>query len=196
LPPVSRSCYPTRGRPVIDHLAAIEDLARRFGASISASTLHGQLTGMVCGGAGSNADERLRVYAAWLGAEPDRDAIAVIDSLYRVTCDALWQHSDLDLRLLIPADSTPIGHRAAAIAAWCDGFLTGFGAAASPSRALSPDVGELLQDFSRIAAIDEAMPEDDDNEHDLMQIVEYVRVGVALVFAECGANADRPGAPS
>ena len=50
---------------------------------------------------------------------------------------------------------------------------------------MSDDLRELLADLSNIANLDEEVPEDEDNEGDLIEIEEYVRMSALLVFAEC-----------
>jgi hypothetical protein len=58
--------------------------------------------------------------------------------------------------------------------------LSGFGAAKS-----SGDVMEALSDFERIASLRETVEESEENESDLFEIIEFVRVSVLLIFAEC-----------
>jgi len=51
---------------------------------------------------------------------------------------------------------------------------------------LSDDVIEAFADFSRIAGLTETVPDGEENESDLMEICEYVRISVLLIFTECG----------
>ena len=86
----------------------------------------------------------------------------------------------------MPDDDEVIDVRSKSLKSFCGGFLSGFGATKS-----SDDVMEALSDFERIAALRETVEDSEENEADLFEIIEYVRVSVLLIFAECRA---KPGA--
>ena len=46
------------------------------------------------------------------------------------------------------------------------------------------DVHEAMKDLASIAAMTDAVPEGEENEGDLMEIIEFVRVSTLLIFAE------------
>jgi hypothetical protein len=58
----------------------------------------------------------------------------------------------MEFEPLLPGDETDLASRVAALAAWCQGFLYGFGSAGTASQAaLSESVGEVLADLAQVA---------------------------------------------
>ena len=76
------------------------------------------------------------------------------------------------------------------IALWCSGFLSGLGESGRQIDQEQGDAAEALGVIARIAAMTDEVPEGEDNEEDLTEIEEFVRVSTLLVFAET-----RPGRP-
>ena len=92
----------------------------------------------------------------------------------------------MEFELLIPQDDSPIQERARALTAWCTGFLYGLGSngAADPQR-LPGELGEIVRDLTEITRADvDAEDGAEENEAALAELVEFVRVGVQLVFDE------------
>lgn len=139
----------------------------------------------------SQKDGRLAVYSGWVeGSVPDALA-ALLEDAFNQGLDNLEEFSDFDFALLLPDDDAPISERAMAIGLWCSGFLSGFG---ETGRQLDvndkSDVHEAMRDLASIAAMTDDVPEGEENEADLMEIVEFVRVSTLLIFAETNS----PGA--
>lgn len=84
----------------------------------------------------------------------------------------------------LPDDETDIALRAEAIGRWCQGFLYGMAVRGLKEIAdLPADVREILEDFSQISRADHESGDDDEQaEAALVELVEYSRVGVQLVF--------------
>jgi uncharacterized protein YgfB (UPF0149 family) len=165
--------------------AEIQQLLRAARAMTDAAEAHGTLAGALCA---------LDAYSVedWLAEIlPDDTAMAAavpaLGSLYAETLDAL-RSGGMEFDLLIPEDEAPLEDRARALSSWCHGFLYGLGTtgAADPAR-LSPDAGEVVRDLTEItrAGVD-AADGDEENEAALAELVEFVRVGVQLVFEEAG----------
>jgi uncharacterized protein len=98
---------------------------------------------------------------------------------------------------LLPSDAQPIEARTTALAEWCQGFLYGLGAGNIPDASRLPgEVGEIVRDFAEItrAGVDGAETEES-NESAYAELVEFVRVGVQLLFEELSA-ARRAPAPA
>ena len=53
---------------------------------------------------------------------------------------------------------------------------------------LGEDATEILTDFARIAGISDEVTDGEENEVDLMEILEYVRISVLLIFTECAGS--------
>ena len=86
---------------------------------------------------------------------------------------------------LLPDDNAGLGVRSEALADWCSGFLYGIGSAENDVEArLSKDALEVLSDFSEVTRLISDAKETEAAEADYSEIVEYMRVGVMLIFEE------------
>jgi hypothetical protein len=86
---------------------------------------------------------------------------------------------------LLPDDNAGLGVRSEALADWCSGFLYGFGSAGdNVASRLSKDALEVLSDFSDVTRLTGDAEESESSEEDYSEIVEYMRVGVMLIFEE------------
>jgi len=81
----------------------------------------------------------------------------------------------------MPADDYDLGERANALAVWASGFITGYGLAAEHKRDLSVELVELLNHLHAISELDDQLTESEDNEKDLYELYEYVRLGVLML---------------
>ena len=90
---------------------------------------------------------------------------------------------DFDFQLLLPEDDVPLSERVNALAKWCQGFLNGFGLEEDVQGIkLDDNSRELMEDFARICHVGVDEQEGDDNEQALVELVEYVRIGVMTLF--------------
>jgi len=159
-----------------------------------AAEAHGTLAGCLCGASAYRCEDWLREILPEGQAEPE--ALATLRELYTATAGALLQ-PDMEFELLLPEDAEPIAARTAALAQWCQGFLYGLGAGAIPdASALPGEVGEIVRDLVEIsrASVDTRQDEEA-NESAYSELVEFVRVGVQLLFEEL-AGARRPAPAS
>jgi hypothetical protein len=150
-------------------------------ALADAAEAHGTLAGALC----ALMPYRLEDWLAEIlpeGVEyPASDA--ALRALYDETVAAL-SGPNMEFELLIPEDDRPIEERARALTSWCTGFLYGLGCngGADPER-LPGDLGEIVRDLTEITRADVDANEDAEaNEAALAELVEFVRVGVQLVF--------------
>ena len=156
-----------------------------------AAEAHGTLAGCLCAAGGYRFEDWLREILPEGRAAPA--ATATLRELYSACADALLQ-PDMEFELLLPPDDEPIAARTAALAQWCQGFLYGLGAGAIPDvRQLPGDVGEIVRDFVEItrAGVDEGQGEES-NENAYAELVEFVRVGVQLLFEELAGARRQP----
>jgi uncharacterized protein len=165
------------------------DYQQAFNAAkvtVTPSELHGQLAGYLC----IKPDPQAvgREYDRWLGTTAGKGLAAMLDELVVHTIDELHEYGDFQFRILMPDDGGGIDRRTRALGEFCAGFLAGAGLALTGNASLPPGVTEVLTDFERIAALGEVVPESNENEADLTEIVEYVRVSVLLVYAEFGGK--------
>ena len=91
--------------------------------------------------------------------------------------------------------------RADALSSWCKGFLYGLGSGTTPDpEKVSIEAGEIIRDFTEITHVGvEADDENEENESAFAEVVEFVRVGVQLLFVELAparGEEPEPGAAS
>jgi hypothetical protein len=172
----------------------VQELLAMARSLAGAAEAHGTLAGCLCGAAAYSFEEWLQEILPDGRADPV--AVATLRELYTSTAQALVQ-PDMEFEPLLPSDAEPIAARTAALAEWCQGFLYGLGAGAIPDPANLPgEAGEIVRDFAEItrAGVD-AGDERESNESAYAELVEFVRVGVQLLFEELAA-ARRLPAPS
>jgi uncharacterized protein len=158
-----------------------------------AAEAHGTLAGCLCAASGYRCEDWLREILPEGRAQGT--AAAELQALYEATANALRQ-PDMEFELLLPADTQPIDVRAAALAEWCQGFLYGLGSGAIADVGELPgDAGEVVRDLTEItrAGVDAGAGEES-NESAYAELVEFVRVGVQLLFEELAAVRRPPSA--
>ena len=148
-----------------------------------AAEAHGTLTGCLCATSGYRFEDWLKEILP--EGRAAAEAQASLQQLYAATVDALLQ-PDMEFEPLLPADTQPIDVRTAALAHWCQGFLYGLGAGAIPDASQLPgDAGEIVRDLVEITRADvDAEQGEESNESAYADLVEFVRVGVQLLFEE------------
>jgi uncharacterized protein len=166
-----------------------DDVARALSAG--ASTVHpAEAHGCLCGALCLRPDYSR---ADWLEEIlPEAGPAAAEDgpmaTLFHSSAGALAR-PDMEFEPLLPSDDAPLESRVEALAAWCGGFLYGFGAAGPAARAALPDtVTEVLADLAQLSQAglpDASEPEVEEDA--LIELVEYVRAAVQLVYEELDA---------
>ena len=172
---------------------SFEELAERLRAADAdsgAAEAHGLLCGtLTAGGRGEPA--------VWLehllGAENTGSAAAedCRDILERLQNDILAQFNDeyFAFEVLLPADTAPLPTRTRALGEWCQGFLYGLALGGiRETTSKTEAVEEVMQDFYNISHagfVTEAPDEADETAY--MEIVEYLRMSVLLLYQELQA---------
>ncbi len=184
-----------QGLPDFDALAS---LFVRQGAFCSPAELHGSLCGHLAAGQRYAA-------AAWLQAAAQMMDVAALDEDTLVTeLTALYPLSlgqlsgaNFEFSLLLPDDEAPMPQRTEALGLWCHGFITGYAMAGGTMEGhLSADARETLQDLVQIAQVAADAEGNESDEVDFVEVCEYVRVSVLLVFSECNDTVAEPGVPA
>jgi uncharacterized protein YgfB (UPF0149 family) len=168
------------------HEAALtfDDLQRvleQIHALTDAAEAHGTLVGALCSSDCSLDD--------WLGQilpEGKAEAVAAVRlrTIFESTSESLGDGM-LRFAPLLPTDDAPIVDRTAALGEWCQGFLYGLGTGPLPEQgALQGDAAEVLRDLTEITHVDvDPEVDEEQNEQAYTELVEFVRVGVQLVYA-------------
>jgi uncharacterized protein len=153
---------------------------------------HGSLAGALCATDAYGVDDWLAEILPE-GMVPEEAAVSSLRELYEATRAALTG-AQMQFDLLMPDDDEPIQLRAEALTLWCNGFVYGLGSGGAPDPERLPgDAGEIVRDLAQImqAGVDEREGVEA-NESALAELVEFVRVGVQVVFEELGALRQPP----
>ncbi len=160
-----------------------------------AAEAHGTLAGCLCSTVAYRFEDWLQeILPEGRALQPLADA--ALRELFTETAGAL-AGDEMTFQPLLPEDEQPLDARTAALAQWCQGFLYGLGSTALDDvRRLPGDVGEIVRDFGEIsrAGVDSSENEES-NESAYAELVEFVRVGVQLVFEELKPLRTQPKRP-
>jgi uncharacterized protein len=157
---------------------------------------HGTLAGALCSSRDYGLIEWLREILP--DDSPDDAALqnSVLLTIYNAMVRTLLGN-DADFEPLLPDDDAPLVDRAAALSLWCQGFLYGLGSGTTgdPGK-VSVEAGELIRDFTEITQVGvEADEQNEENETAFAEVVEFVRVGVQLLFVELAPARGEEPAP-
>ena len=159
-----------------------------------AAEAHGTLAGALCTGTGHRFEDWLVEILPEGRARPE--SASALHQLFTATHDSLIGQM-LDFQPLLPEDAQPIDERTTALAQWCVGFLYGLGSSALPDASKLPgEVGEVVRDLTEITQVGvDSSDSEEANESAYAELVEFVRVGVQLIFDELGPmRAPQPAA--
>jgi uncharacterized protein YgfB (UPF0149 family) len=155
-------------------------------SAVHAAEAHGCLCGALC---------LRRDYspAEWLDEilpEPAAGAAASepFATLFEESAGVLAR-PDMEFAPLLPDDGAPLAERVTALAAWCQGFLYGFGASGVAAQTKLPvAVTEVLADLAEISHAGVAGSDEADAEEEAFaELVEFLRAAVQIVYEELGA---------
>ncbi|MDP3858874.1 MAG: UPF0149 family protein [Stagnimonas sp.] len=173
--------------------SALAALLQRAGFDQDPSEYHGALCGALCVRGSSEVDP-LRLLERVAIEAPPPEVQGPLASLRDATARDLAD-ADSGIRLLLPDDEQPLALRARALGQWCEGFLFGLASRGGLNLAqASAEVREVVEDLSQFTR---AEFNDGDNaeieEEAYAELVEYVRVGLQLVFVELVPRANIAG---
>jgi uncharacterized protein len=171
----------------------LRDALVAAGAVVALAELHGGVCGALCAGGVPAANRWLMdaLEDEQLAASP----AALADDLEELLSTSVKMLDDSELKFepLLPDDDAPLAEQVEALAAWCQGFLSGVGSTAPAAVGGSAEgnaISEILRDFaeiSRAGLSDEEAAGENQPDFALAEIHEYVRVSVAIVFEELGS---------
>ncbi len=180
-----RSMHPTDYSEVQRVLAGERSLA-------DAAEAHGTLAGSLCATVGYRFEDWLQEILP--EGKAREDAVGTLRELFTSTAGALASQ-DMEFDLLLPEDEEALDARASALGQWCQGFLYGLGSSAlEDAKRLPGDVGEIVRDLTEITRVGvDTGQSAESNESAYAELVEFVRVGVQLVFEELEPLRERHG---
>jgi hypothetical protein len=178
---------------------AFADVARALAAGASAvhaAEAHGCLCGALCLRPDYSLGEWLEEILA--GAPAEGDSNEPFATLFEESAGVLARPG-MEFEPLLPDDDALLTERVTALAAWCQGFLYGFGASGMAAQAKLPEpVTEVLADLAQISHVGGVGEEDTEVEEEAYaELVEFLRAAVQLVYEELGATrASQPASKS
>ncbi len=191
--------------------ARVEDALSHLGLMVSATAGHGLLCGLICARGYVDcdgwmalmdeenldpltSDDPQNLIAAGSSCRHDLNADEdgkLLQALHRETVRQFGS-GECDFYPLLPDDESPLAQRTEALAEWCQSFLFGLAVGGIKDfSALPEQVGEISRDlveFSQAGHGDTEETEQD--EFAYVELVEYVRIGVQLIFEELHSAGD------
>lgn len=171
------------------------------------SESHGAICGYLCANMGEDFtfwfnNILLRMSDEALGDDEEASHVhaseaQLINTLFAASAEQL-EDEQYAMRLLLPDDDEPLSDRVDALAEWCHGFLYGLTIAAGKQLShYSADAQEVISDFVKISQGGlEGGDDQEDDETAFAEIVEYVRVGALLIWADSRQFIQDEGAPT
>jgi len=195
-------------------IARVENALSHLGLMVSATEGHGLLCGLICARGYVECEAWVALMdeenLEQLTSDDPNDLVSTkgthLDSadagedgklLRALHRDTLQQFSsgEYDFYPMLPDDNESLADRTDALASWCQSFLFGLAAGGVKDFSTLPeDVGEISRDlveFSQLAHGSDA-EETEQDELAYVELVEYVRVGVQLIFEELNSAGDEP----
>ena len=154
---------------------------------LHASQVHGLISGVLCGNFNEETDWQELVMGEKLTGEP-------ADALQQIYIDTNKQLQDilLNFQMLLPDDSHDLPIRAEALTVWCQGYLTGLKLAGVPIIGREDsELTESIDDLIEIAKMNyQEVVASEEDEEAYIELTEYVRMAVILIFTELHTKAD------
>jgi len=176
--------------PVNTHFDDLSALLGRLEVPISPSEAHGLLCGLLCTQPSPSAKrvwlgELLNAAALEPGSLGGRaNDIRTLDSWFSQVLESI-NDADLTFNLMLPGENTALAEQLRALGDYCAGFCygIGLGTAGRGNGKLPEDTAELIEDFNEIDSTATSDTQGADEES-LIELTEYVRVGVLLINEE------------
>ena len=141
---------------------------------------HGLLTGLACRGV-TVQELQNKLYLFRLNSDQD---LILLQGLFELILRDL-QSSTLTYHLLLPDDDTNPVIRTDEIANWCGGYMQGFCHDGDSAFSDSNEtIHEMLRDIMDMGGLYLEEASQEEAEKSIMEIEEYLRVGVQLIYDE------------
>ncbi|MCK9504481.1 MAG: UPF0149 family protein [Porticoccaceae bacterium] len=150
------------------------------------SEMHGLLCGRIAGGERLSGDKLAQALIESLDSDEElvANALVSLEQLY-ASIVAAFESADLSFKVLLPDEDWPLADRVMALSDWCQYFLSGLGDSGLRGEAnLSADVKDAIGDLAAIARVGYEGDGEEDDEADLFELEEFVRMAAMLIFAE------------
>ena len=172
----------------------IDQIRQKAGISIDVSKYHGKICACLCFDtleAETLLAETFNADISSLSSETTKLKNILLDLI----AETLEKLNDAEMTfypLLFP-DSKSLADRTLSLSSWCGGFIDGVGlAVAQKNISMNPAeqdiISEIIEDFSQISKLTSASVMNEGGEElAYIEVVEYVRVRVQLIYEELKA---------
>ena len=173
------------------HFEYIDRIRQKAGISMDVSEYHGKICACLC----FDTLEAETLLADAFNADISSlssETMKLKNILLDLIAETLEKLNDAEMTfypLLFP-DSKSLADRTLSLSSWCGGFIDGVGLAVSQQNtSMNPAeqdiISEIIEDFSQISKLTSASVMNEDGEElAYMEVVEYIRIGVQLIFEE------------
>jgi len=167
---------------------AMSSALRRVNSQLSAAECHGLIAGALNTQSTASIARFFTDDAESLQQDPEFTEL--ISQLVQVSSEG-YRDKDFNFQLLLPDDATPLLERSRALAEWCGGYVMGLlESGLKEFDKLPQDAAEVAKDLVEISQLDVSV-DVSGTDSDLMQLEEFVRVGVQIINAELTKGSDR-----
>ena len=169
-------------------------LLHEAGVTTGAAEAHGIITGVLCAPQGAGVAWQELVLGREAGRS--REAPVALARLLAAMHQSAYAHLngvECDFAPMLPDNDHSLAEQIEGLTDWCRGYLFGlYAGGVKESQKLPGDAGEVVRDITRLseAELDGSLA-DEEEVKALVEIVEYLRVGVQLVFEELQPPAAR-----
>lgn len=164
--------------------AEVQRAVEALGSPMTAAEGHGYMCGALCTDTRANFDR-------WLEAVVPEEAGPVAGEieeplrLLAADTERALRGAEMEFEPFLPEDDAALARRTLALSEWCQGFLYGFSSGAVRPAQWPQNVSEILRDITQISRVDTDVGEaGEEDEQSYSEVVEFVRVGVQLIFDE------------
>lgn len=181
-----------------EHQRAFEDVLAEVGAVARESHLHGLISGYVAARGAAGEPGTLTSLARGIARDAETYGFAREDVPellgYLIECvETALARDDFSFAPFLADEDEPLAIRVHSVAEWCDGFLSGLASGLDEEEELEGDVLGIVTDLEsfadELADSEEGISEDDD-ERDLTEIEEYLKVAVMMLYEGFGEPDD------
>lgn len=171
----------------IDH-DSVDNAIQKMEGDASPSEMHGTLCGMLSINPLIDSKTWLNELLPKFNSEDllHQEIHTLFENLHQETKSQL-NDPDCDFQLILPNDDDTLEIRTIAISDWCQGYLAGLSmSGVKDLRTLPEHAQEICHDFIEIsrAPANYEVECSEEDEAALMELVEYIRVAVLLIYEE------------
>jgi len=165
---------------ILPQYGALTSALRRVNSQLTAAECHGLIAGAL------NTEDTASISRFFTEdaelVKKDVEFSQYISMLVHITAEG-YKDEDFNFQLLLPDDDAPLPERSSALAEWCSGYIMGLlESGIKEFDTLPVDAAEVAYDLVEISQLD-ASVDNSGSDSDLMQLEEYVRVGVQIIHA-------------